>query len=374
MPNDATKSQASERSVKRDRVITYLDSHDLDAVLLGRRCNFAWYTCGAHNHVGVACDVGASWLLVSRDRAVVLANNIEAPRLEEELPDGEIEIVRFPYHDAAERDRVVADAFGSLRVVADAPGPFGVTASLGGDFDRLRWTLTPWELDRYRSLVRDAAECVESVAQTCRPGDSEWDLGGRLSAAVAGKDCLVWTLLVAADERIDQFRHPLPTRNRVRQRAMLVIGAERDGLIASCSRLVSLGRVSADLARRHRAATTVDTAMLSATRPGATLGEIFDEAVAAYEATGFADEWRLHHQGGSCGYLPRDVKAAPGEMTPVLADQAFAWNPSIAGTKSEDTVLCLASGVEIPAAGTDWPVVQADWKGRILARPDILCI
>ena len=60
---------------------------------------------------------------------------------------------------------------------------------------------------------------------------------------------------------------------------------------------------------------TVDAALWSATRPGATFGEIFDEARQAYEQTGYADQWRFHHQGGSIGYQPRDAKAAPGDAT-----------------------------------------------------------
>ncbi|MFP4080186.1 MAG: double zinc ribbon domain-containing protein, partial [Ectothiorhodospira sp.] len=48
----------------------------------------------------------------------------------------------------------------------------------------------------------------------------------------------------------------------------------------------------------------------------------FDTARAAYQQVGHGEQWRCHHQGGSCGYNPRDVKAAPGETTEALADQA----------------------------------------------------
>jgi antitoxin VapB len=116
----------------------------------------------------------------------------------------------------------------------------------------------------------------------------------------------------------------------------------------------------------------VDAALIGATRVGATLGEIFAVAQEAYAATGFPDEWRLHHQGGSCGYQPREVKAAPDEPTRVLADQAFAWNPSIAGTKSEDTILCRADGPAALAEPTDWPAIRVQWGRRAMDRPDIL--
>eukprot|EP00644_Phytophthora_capsici_P012101 jgi/Phyca11/15296/fgenesh1_pg.PHYCAscaffold_12_\ len=47
-------------------------------------------------------------------------------------------------------------------------------------------------------------------------------------------------MLVAADERVDTIRHPLPTQKRVKNKAMLVICGLRAGLIASTTRLVYL--------------------------------------------------------------------------------------------------------------------------------------
>jgi antitoxin VapB len=203
-------------------------------------------------------------------------------------------------------------------------------------------------------------------------GQTEDDLAALAAHELRQRGLVPWVLLVAADERIRRHRHPLPAGRHVERYFMLVTCAERGGLIAACSRLAHFGKVPADLAARHRAVCTVDAALIAATRPGAGFGTIFAEAQAAYAAVGFADEWRNHHQGGSTGYLPREVKAAPGESTAALADQAFAWNPSIAGTKSEDTVLCRASGPELMTPPTDWPTVRAEWKGFTMERPAIL--
>ncbi|MHC4294615.1 MAG: M24 family metallopeptidase [Planctomycetota bacterium] len=362
-----------ERQIKHERVVGYLQEHELDGVLLGRRCNFSWYTCGAHNHVGVACDAGSSWLLVTRDSARVLANNIEAARLRtEELADGGIEIIEFPYHDVAGARAVFEKATRSMRIAADAPVPYAEAAKLDSDFDRLRWSLTDTELDRYRRLATDTAEALERVACQVCPHQSENELAGMIAAELLRRGCNIWTLLVAGDERAEKFRHPLPTDRRVEKYFMLVAGAERDGLIASCTRLASFGSLSEELLAKHRAVATVDAALILSTRVGATLGEIFAAAQRAYATVGFPDEWRLHHQGGSCGYLPRERKAAPADRTVALANQGFAWNPSITGTKSEDTILCLPDGPEIMGASADYPSVEVEWEGRKLTRPAIL--
>jgi len=362
-----------ERAIKHRRVLEYLTRRELKALVLSRRCNFSWYTGGAHNYVGTACDVGNSWLLVDGDGARVLTSNIEATRLrEEELSETGIEVVAFDYADAAGRHQAFSKAIGDRPAAADAPVGGLDLPAVDGEFDRLRWTLTSWEIDRYRTLCTDVVACVEGVARAARVGRSENELAGDLAAALRSRGCVPWVLLVAADERLERHRHPLPTDKRVERCAMLATCAERHGLISACTRIVAFGAMPAELGRKHQAVAAVDTALITSTRVGATLGAIFAEAQEAYAAAGFEEQWTMHHQGGSCGYLPREVKAGPGEPTVVLADQAFAWNPSIAGTKSEDTILCRESGPEVLAEPTDWPTVVGQWKDRTLTRPAIL--
>jgi len=361
-----------ERTTKHERVVGYLDAHGLDGVVLARRCNFAWYTGGAHNHVDTACDVGGSWLVVTRDGARAIATNIEAARLAaEELAETGIEVRDYPYHEAGAAEHALAEAVAAGRFAADAAvGPAGLLR-LDASFDRLRWTLLPAEIERYRGVCTDTVAALEQVAASAEPGQTEHHLAGRLAEALRARGLLPWVLLVGADQRVERFRHPLPTDTPARRYFMLVTCAERGGLIAAATRLAHFGAVPQELQQKHAAVATVETALLQATRPGVTLGEIFAVAQEAYAAVGHADEWRLHHQGGSCGYLPREVKAAPGEKTAVLADQAFAWNPSIAGTKCEDTAVCTDGGCEPLAEPTDWPTVPATWAGVTLNRPAI---
>ena len=111
---------------------------------------------------------------------------------------------------------------------------------------------------------------------------------------------------------------------------------------------MSFGPPPQELERLVRAAAEVDAAVLTASRPGATLGELFDVLARAYEEQGFPEEWRRHHQGGLTGYRGREVFAAPGEPTALPEACAVAWNPSVTGSgKSEDTALVTAGGVEL---------------------------
>ena len=143
-------------------------------------------------------------------------------------------------------------------------------------------------------------------------------------------------------------RHPLPTGARLGRHALLAVTLERDGLYVSLTRLVSFGSWPAELVRVVRASAEVDAAVLGASRPGLTLGGLFDVIALAYEEQGFPGEWRRHHQGGLTGYQGREVFAVPGEQTRLPASCAVAWNPSVTGGgKSEDTALVSADGVEV---------------------------
>lgn len=363
-----------ERAEKRRRVVAWLEGRGLDGVVLTRRCNFSWYTCGAHNHVGEANDVGVSSLVAARDGAVVVANNIEATRLAGEALGDDINLIEYPYHDASARSKAFADVLAGGEFACDSAVAGFDLPGTDSAFDRLRWQLTPAEIGRYRVLCREVAECVESVARSVQPGMSEVAIAGRLAGELRARSLAPWVLLVGVDERIERYRHPLPTGKAVQRYAMLATCAERGGLIAAVTRLVSLAPISDELRRRQHATAGVDAALIASTVPGAKLGDIFAAGQAAYAEVGFADEWRLHHQGGSIGYLPREVKAEPGCEIEALADQAFAWNPSITGAKCEDTVLCLADGAEIMTDTGDWPMVKVVCGGRSFRRPDILAL
>src|SRR4051794_34365178 len=137
---------------------------------------------------------------------------------------------------------------------------------------------------------------------------------------------------------------------------MLVLCARRHGLVASVTRLVHFGQMPDDLRDKMRAVATVDTHAIQATRPGVPVKDIFARIISAYAEVGYAEEWRYHHQGGPAGYEPREYLAKPDTKHAVEAVQAFAWNPSVPGAKSEDTFLVTNMGQELLTPTPDWPL------------------
>lgn len=370
-------TRAQEFARKRQWILEYMERRHLDAVILTRRCNFAWLTAGGQNHVSTGADLGVASLLVTNKDTLCITNSIEAPRvMDEELGDLGISVRPFEWYNSSDAVRLWTASIGHRRTACDVrlPNFAEEIGLLGAEFDMLRWSLLPSEIDRYRALGKDVAECLEMACRTARPGVTEFDLASRIGAGLLERGIRGPVVLVAADDRVRDFRHPIPTMRRFENYGMGVTSAERGGLMISCTRLFSFGAIDEELDRRHQAVCQVDAEMMAATQPGRTLGAVFATAQNAYAAAGFPDEWRHHHQGGSTGYVGREVRATPGNATEVLANQAFAWNPSITGTKSEDTILIGGHVNEILSATGNWPTRPYVAGGSTWHRPDILML
>src|SRR3990172_3664327 len=142
---------ADEIKEKERRVRDFLRSRGLKAMLLKRQANFSWMTCGGLNVVGITTEFGATSLLITEDSKFVISNNIEAPRMieEEGLEKRGFALKIFPWHEDQEA-AFVKELAGDGTVGCDTSFPN--TTVLVEDIARLRYSLTPEEIDRYRSI------------------------------------------------------------------------------------------------------------------------------------------------------------------------------------------------------------------------------
>ena len=350
-----------EAAAKIDAVRSVLRQRGDGAAALRARRNFAWLTAGGDNHVLECSEIGVATILVTPDDVAVLTAENEAPRIaDEEVRGLPIEVVALPWERP---DAVEAETRRRTR------GPVADDASIEEDLRPLRMVLTAGEQARIASLGERTTRAMTRTLAGVAVGDLETVVAQRLSLALAADGISGPVILVASDERIPRYRHPIPKPKPIERSVMLVVGAERGGLIVAMTRFVWLGAPPDDeTLRRFDASTRVHRAMRAATRDGATLSAVFDVGVAAYATAGYADEWRLHHQGGPIGYQGREEIATPTNHVVSRAGMAFAWNPSITGTKVEDTfVLREDGGQSIVTRDPDWPADQ-DGEPRMWIR------
>ncbi|MFC7156292.1 M24 family metallopeptidase [Halomarina halobia] len=336
---------------RTDRLDAYLDGNGLEAVWFARPNGFAWLT-GGDNVVDRAGDVGVAAAGYDGDGLTVVTDTIEAPRLRDEELPADADVVAFDWY-ADDLAGAIADA-SPTPAAADFPVPGFETV----DASALRQPLADADVERYRALGRDAAEAVEAVCRTCESDETERAVAARLRGDLAARGIDSPVALVGGAERAGRYRHYTPNPVELGDYALVSVTAERGGLFASCTRTVAFDP-PAWLAERHRAAMRVEASALAATRrvgrEGGTAGDVFADVRHAYDEVGFDGEWRRHHQGGAAGFAGREWIATPGHGATVELPMAYAWNPTVQGTKSEDTTLVTADGFEVLTRTGDWP-------------------
>lgn len=359
----------TEVNLKQKRIQTLLAEKNLDALWLQRTSSFAWATCGAASYINTASTTGAASLLITPNARYVITNNIERPRLEneEQLAAQGWEFRTVKWHDA---NPAIAELTRGLKLGTDFPVA-GAT-DLTNDVARLRANLTPEEGERFRALGKLCAEAMHAAIRAVRPGQTEFEIAAQLARETQARGAQPIVNLIATDERIFKYRHPLPTNKKLERYAMLVLGGRKGGLCCSITRLVHFGKLPDEIKRKAEACARVDATFIAATRPGKKLSEVFARAIDAYAQTGFADEWHLHHQGGATGYEPREYLGNPNSNDVVALGQAYAWNPSITGTKSEDTILVGEKNNEILTRIEGWQTMAFNVEGQVIERPGIL--
>jgi Xaa-Pro aminopeptidase len=318
---------------------------DAGGVVLSTRRDIAWLTLGGELHVVLESEAAVAPIVVTPDRAIVIAPENEADRIaDEEIRGLPLDVERVPWHDDAAAAGVIERETGERR---DAAGG-GVLS--GADLEKrmqpVRSRLGPIELERMRWLGRRASEALADAAMPVTRGDpvTEDDAVAALLAPLARAGVRAPVVLAGADERLRHYRHPLPTSSPIEGRLMLVVVGERWGLHVAGTLIADRRPADESQRRGDEAVARVLAAMNDASRPGATLGDVLDIATREYAALGYPDEWLNHHQGGTIGYQGRERIATPGDATRLEAGMAVAWNPSVKGSKAESTAIVVDDG------------------------------
>jgi antitoxin VapB len=330
------------REARGELVRAALDATGLDALVLRRPENFAWYSGGADNRVDHASTAGVADIVVTRNGEYVVTNNIEAPRIREEQVPG-WDVVEYEWF--AGPGDLVRDLAGGAAIGADVPDQIEV--DVAGLVAPLRYRLDDDAVERYRAVAADTMAAVDAACAALIPAMTETEAAGAVTAACRAAGLFTPALMVGGAARIPRHRHPIPAGAPLGARVMVVVCAERSGLYANLTRFVHFEPPDAELAARLEACQGILARLRDATRPGRTLGDVFDDCRTFYADAGFSDGWRHHHQGGLTGYRSREVIAAPSASLEITEGQAFAWNPSLPGAKAEETFVLTADGAEV---------------------------
>lgn len=346
---------------KIEKVRKFMQEKNVEALRIRQQVNLFWFT-GARPYVNMIGDGGCFEMVVTNKKVYLVTNNIEAPRLhDEELKNFSGEVVTFNWWDS-DANKACGELLQGKKVADD---------SVAG-FASLRFAMVSQEVDRFRILGKKAGEALDEVAIAIRPEQTEQEIANMIRCTCQGKGIDPFVTLVGTDERIFKYRHPLPTDKKLKNYALLAISARAYGQYASITRMVHFGKLPEEIAKKHSAVQKIDAAFILSTVPKALVKEAFQNGVDKYKEMGFPDEWQNHHQGGLAGYNSREFRGTFVCDEIVAENQVYAWNPTIAGAKSEDTVLITENGPEVLTISAYYPQTSVEYKGKTINRAGIL--
>lgn len=354
-----------------ERIRSVLDEQQLDVAVLRTRANFAWMTGGRDNHIINTSELGVAFLLVFKDRVLCVTTSMEERRIqEEELSALGIEVISGDWTRGIEV--IMESLLKGLRVGTD--GLQSGTKDLTVALSKARQSLSIVQIAQYREVCGLAVNTIESIGKRLHPGLTEHVIAADLASAVMTGGGTPVVTLVATDERIMRYRHPIPTHKPLLQYAMLVLCVQKYGLVANVTRFVHLGKLPHELDISQKQCASIDVRMNAMTQKGVRVGDVFQAGLAGYADIGYPDDWKLLHQGGPTGYASREYLATMNSDQLIDENQAFAWNPAIRGFKSEDTLLVNSTGNEFLTHSGEWAYQQVQYDGRMYERPAIWVI
>ena len=364
-------TRKEELAIKLERIRSLMLTLGLDGVYLKRQDDFAWLTCGGQNYLGWG-EMGMVGLLVTQAEAYAITNDIEKRRMldEEQLEELGFAMHSSVWHDTGFETRTLNTLVPTGKLGLDFTSPMG--ANIDNEVKKLRLSLTAGEAERIKQVGYMASLAMEEAAMSLRPGLTEIEAVKRVAMALYDQGMEFTSLMCAADERLYNYRHAIPTMNKMKERVQIGGNMRKWGLTVCLTRYINFVPVTDELRKQYRINQEIDCTLMQKTVVGRPYNEPLLAAKALYEKYGYASEFDKHHLGGPIGYANRDYRVDPALQLPVMENQAFCWNPSITGTKSEDTILVHKGGFDFVTRGVLFPENTVTVGGKTYTRCDIL--
>ena len=364
----------AEIEEKLIRVRALLENEKKEAFLFLKHPNFSWITAGAKGFVANCFDDSAIAILVTKTGAYAICNVIEEPRVKEEehLEELGFEFMVYAWQKNGIHDAVKKQVGNVNTVLCDTPF---AEACVATDLLRpLRIQFTKNEIGRWLHLGDVMSKALEEYLATVTPGMTEYEIAGGISKALWKHNIEQVMHLVSVDERVDKYRHALPTDKKLRNNLLVAINGRYKGLVTTVSRMVYCGKPSEEFSSQYRDCCDMEMETMFKAQVGADELEMYDTLRQAYDKRGYSDMFDKHGQGGCQGYWPREYMITPDAHYTVRENMAYCYNPVVDGTKAEDAFLVLPEGLTHITRPISFPKINYDFNGKTYERPDILVI
>lgn len=371
--NHEVKLNAPERVLedsreKHKRIRAFLEESGFTGTVITTREHFAWVTSGGNNVLLRNTSLGAGSIVITKDKQFLVAHSMDAERLHQEQAAGQgYELVVMRWYEGDIREKAAKLAGKNPASDTDFPG----TTNTYTDFVDLHYPMTELEVERERWIGRAVDTLFTGFAKTVNPGEAEKEIASRFHCLHLQNGFEVDVLIVGADERCFQFRHPLPTINKLDKYLMLHTVARRWGLHCNLTRFVNFGEPPEKVTKVYDAAANVAARVLLSLEPGVRFSDILAWEKRWYAEQGYPEEWRNHFQGGPTGYVIADAARCFTDNV-VQVNQPYEWFITVTGAKMGELSLLTRDGMEIPSLDqSEWPKMKVKTELGEMDLPDI---
>lgn len=349
---------------RRDALRRLLIDQALPALLVTEERNVTYLT-------GFTGD--SSFLLVTRDREVILSDRRYEQQLQEECPGLEVAIrgpgSPMPVFTASvvaklalpavgiEADSITYSLHEKLRDSLSA----GKLALTRGLVESLREIKDESEVATIREAIRVAEQALAAVRQGLDPGMSEKQIADELEYRIRreGGTCGAFPAIIGVGPRA-ALPHGRPTEHTKLGDSDFVLidwGARYAGYHSDLTRVLVTGKLSPQLEQVYGIVLAAQQAAIAAIRPGVLLKEVDAAARRVIAEAGFGDAFG-HALGHGIGLAVHEQpRLGPDQARPFAAGMVVTVEPGIylpgwGGVRIEDDVLVTSEGCEVL---THWP-------------------
>lgn len=367
-------ARIQEIEAKVDRLKVSMQKFGLEAIAINKSNNFAWITAGADNIVTRYSEGGVATALITvTGERYILLNIIEEARFieEEQIEALGFKVLSQPWYEDY-TNKYIEDITEGKEIGSDY-GLFG-SQDANSIIADCQLSLLENEIGRYLYLGKTFSKALEQALEDVRPGDTEISVVGQISQKMweAGVEPVLF--LAAGDERILDYRHCIPTDNRIRERLMVSVNARYKGLVTKLTRFVNFGKPNDEFVRQYKDTLDIENGLIEATTVGTDDLDIFRLSQSLYAEKGYPDMWKNHHQGGPQGYTNGYYLITENTHGIVRENQCYCYNPSITGSKTEDGFIVTEDGPLLITYPVSFPVEKAQIGETEILRPGVLVL
>lgn len=358
---------------KLARIEALLGERKYEALVLGRRDNFAWLTGGKEGGVIRNMEGSFVYLVFTRNERIAVAMNADVRKAREELLSGMG--FRFQAVDwkSSSKERYIEQLLSGKRFLTDIPLGNGCL-DLDAIYD-LEYPMTAGEIDRYRELGALTDDILYRTAGAFREGMTENDLKKEMLKFCVREDVEVDVMQVGADERVKNYRHCTPTDKVIGKTILLSPVFRKYGLHSNIARMFCIGDIPEDVRRSYDAVCRIQAEIIAFSREGLLFADLFAKQEEWYGKLGYGSEWLMHGHGAPVGYMLSDGGVLYSKDRAMKTGQAYEWFVTVSGAKSAELVMNIEGKQEILSLAGKWPVKEyVTEAGETVRLPDILVI